>query len=287
MSLGPQAPSQLRAARTRAAGNSPAGFRHRRHDVVFLSLGLLLLVGCQRVEVLNDLREDDAVEVIVLLGEHGIAARKQARGSGEDAAWSIAVAPADAGSAFRVLTENERPRREPEGFAELLGGSRLVPTETEERARFLQAQCGELERTIEAMPGVVDARVHVSLPQRDRLAEYVAGTPPPAPTAAVLVKYRPTVGAPAAARFDGDEIARIVAASIERLEAANVTVIAKEVVPAAGSLPSPGPDPLFLFYLLAALTVLLVALALVLLARNRRLARQLQGLPARATAPRS
>ena len=40
----------------------------------------------------------------------------------------------------------------------------LVPTATEERVRAAQALSGELSRSLERLEGVLDARVHLSLP---------------------------------------------------------------------------------------------------------------------------
>ena len=255
----------------------------------FWVLGLaLLLAGCQRVDVMSALDEAQAVDLIVLLRQNGIAASKAAAGSGQDVLWSVSVSPSDASNAFLVLAENDQPRTEPQGFAELFGKSRMIPTETEERALFLHAQSGELERTIEAMPSVIDARVHISLPQRDRLAEYVEGTAPPAPTAAVFIKHwMEDEKTPASSRLDVTEIAELVASSIERLDKEHVTIVKKAVVPDTGKLPLAGPDPMLLFYPLAGLTVLLVGLSLFLLLRNRSLSRQLHEQPARATATRN
>lgn len=259
----------------------------RRHWILGLTL-TVFLGGCQKVEVMSGLDEGQAVDLIVLLRQNGIAASKGAVGTGQDVLFSVAVSPTDASNAFLVLAENDRPRTAPQGFAELFGKSKMIPTETEERALFLHAQSGELERTIESMPSVIDARVHISLPQRDRLAEYVEGTAPPVPTAAVFIKYwAEDEKTPNSSRLDVTEIAEIVASSIERLDKEHVTVVKKAIVPGTGRIPSAGPDPRVLFYPLAGLTVLLVGLSLFLLLRNRSLSRQLQEFPTRATAHRS
>ncbi|MEZ4649845.1 MAG: secretion protein [Candidatus Eisenbacteria bacterium] len=249
---------------------------------------VLLLVGCQKVDVMGGLSEAEAVDLIVLLRQNGISASKTGVGSGQDVLYSVTVSQPDASNAFLVLAENDRPRPEPQGFAELYGKSKMIPTETEERALFLHAQSGELERTIESMPSVIDARVHVSLPQRDRLAEYVSKNPAPEPTAAVFVKHWiEDDKTPASARLDVGEIRELVASSIDGLDKDHVTVVKKGIAPDTRKLPRSGPDPMMFFYPLAGLTVLLVGLSVFLLLRNRSLSRQLHEAPTRAAATRS
>ncbi len=244
---------------------------------------VLFLAGCQKVDVMTGMDEGDAVDLIVLLRQNGIAASKTPGGTGQDVLWSVSVRPTDASDAFLVLAENDRPRTAPQGFGELFGKSKMIPTETEERALFLQAQSGELERTLEAMPSVIDARVHLSIPQRDRLREVALGEKTPVPTASVLVKHWfEDEELPPAARLDVAQIQSLVAGGIERLDRENVTVVLKPVAPTTGPAMDSGPDPMVLFYPLAGFTVLLVAMLIFLTLRNRSLSRQLD----EAAAPR-
>ena len=146
-----------------------------------------LLPGCADDPLLHDLAERQASEVLVALDEEGVAATK-VRQEGTEAAWTITVPRGEAGKAHRVLAARQLPRARPQGLGEVFGAGGMVPTPVEERARWLHALSGELARSIEALDGVVEARVHLGLPSDDPLH---AGARP-APRAAVLVKCRPS-----------------------------------------------------------------------------------------------
>ncbi len=237
---------------------------------------LLVTTGCNTVELTSGLSESSATEVIVVLRGNGITAEKISDESGQEKTWTVTVASGRASDAWQVLVENELPRDEPKGFAEFFGKSKLIPTETEEKAIFLQAICGELARTIEAMPSVIDARVHVSIPDKDPLRRVVEGEEPPQATAAVMVKHwKAGDGALPEERIDERDIKTLVAASVEGLKSDKVTVVTKSVTRAI----PPKLDPLAgganYFLPLAGLAGLLVILLLLTMMKNRSLTRQL------------
>jgi type III secretion protein J len=109
----------------------------------------------------------------------------------------------------------------------------MVPTPTEEHALYLHALGGELARSVEAIDGVVEARVHVGLPQPDPLRP---GDRPP-PRAAVLVKCR-AAACPAVRQLEAG-IRSLVAGAADGLDAGSVSVV---IAPAAEAAP-PAPAP--------------------------------------------
>ncbi|MBW2464786.1 MAG: hypothetical protein JRH11_24265, partial [Deltaproteobacteria bacterium] len=125
-----------------------------------------IATGCQAT-IASELDEAQANAVVVALDGNGIGATKE-RSPGSDA-WDVRVPNDDVGPALSVLRSANLPREEAPGLAEIFGEPALIPTATEERARWVAAQSGELARSIEAMDGVLDARVHLALPMgRDR-----------------------------------------------------------------------------------------------------------------------
>lgn len=239
---------------------------------------VLLSAGCGKVNVISELGESEALEIIVLLRQNGITATKMPIEGGQEVLWTVAVDSRDAGNAFLVMSENELPRDQPKGFEAFFGQSKLIPTETEEKAIFLQAQSGELSRTIERMPSVIDARVHISIPNHDPLRQLMEGEKPPRPTASVFVKYwLPNENTPAESRLNESDIKRLIAGSIEQLEASDVDVVMKAVRQDMSGMTAHtgGPDPTMLFYPLAGLTVLLVLIVVVMAMRHRSLSRQM------------
>ena len=192
----------------------------------------LVLGGCGGEEILHGLAEPQANEVVVALDEAGIAATK-IREDGADAGWTVSVDARDAGHAQRVLAERSLPRARPAGFAEVFSKGSMVPTPTEEHALYLHALGGELARSVEAIDGVVEARVHVGLPQPDPLRPGER----PAPRAAVLVKCRPA--ACAAVRGLEPGIRALVAGAADGLDAGAVSVVIAPAAEAAERPPAP------------------------------------------------
>ena len=197
----------------------------------------VLAVGCS-AEVQHGLDERQANEIQTVLLERGFRARKRVE-EGRPPTWAVEVEPADAADAVRVLAELGLPRPRPAGVRELLKPG-LVPDPLEQHALLLEAQSGELSRTLEGVDGVVSARVHLVRPQPTR-----AGVPPAPTKAAVYLRVQPAAAAHLAVRRD--ELRALVAGSVEGLEPAAVTLVLSEVVttvPPRGTAPErPGWRP--------------------------------------------
>ncbi|WP_324670366.1 flagellar basal-body MS-ring/collar protein FliF [Geochorda subterranea] len=108
------------------------------------------------------------------------------------------------------------PRNSVVGF-EILNQTNLGLTDYERRLRYYWALQGELTRTIRAIQGVADARVHIVIPERSL---FVAEQRPA--TASVLLELLPGFSlAPAQVRG----IVNLVSNSVENLRPENVTVV--------------------------------------------------------------
>ena len=134
----------------------------------------------------------------------GISADKTPE-DGQANAYKIVVARAEAGRAFALLEAHDLPKRSWRGLSDTFSGGTLLPSPTEDRARYGAALAAELERSLEEIPGVVSARVHLALPPEESLVGEAAHA---RPTASVLLKTpphaaaraRPTCGASSPAR---------------------------------------------------------------------------------------
>ncbi len=196
-------------------------------------LAVLLLLpemGCS-TRVQHGLDERQANEIQTVLVERGFRARKVVE-DGRPPTWAVEVEAADAADAVRVLAEQGLPRARPAGVRELLKPG-LVPDPVEQHALLLEAQSGELERTLEAVDGVVSARVHLVRPQLSR-----NGVPSAPTKAAVYLRAQPV----ATAKIESmkDELRALVAGSVEALEPAAVTLVVSEVV---STVPRRAPAP--------------------------------------------
>jgi type III secretion protein J len=222
-----------------------------------------LVLGCS-ARVQQGLDERQANEIQTVLVERGFGARKAVE-DGRPPTWAVEVDPVDAADAVRVLAELGLPRARPAGVRELLRPG-LVPDPVEQHALLLEAQSGELARTLEAVDGVVSARVHLVRPQPVR-----AGAPIPPTKAAVYLRARPA----AAAHLESmrEELRGLVAGSVEGLEPAGVTLVVSEVVsgvPPRAPPPRAGWAPVLLGGLLLGVGALGGGLVLLLRRRHAR-----------------
>jgi type III secretion protein J len=226
--------------------------------LVLLGLGAS---GCS-ARVQHGLDERQANEIQTVLLERGFRARKVVE-DGRPPTWAVEVESADGADAVRVLAELGLPRTRPAGVRELLKPG-LVPDALEQHALLIEAQSGELARTLEAVDGVVSARVHLVRPQPTRSGASAAPT-----KAAVYLRARPA--AAVRLRAMADELRMLVAGSVEGLEPGAVTLVVSEVVsgvpPRAPPPPSSGWAPALLG---SALLLLGGAVSMVLLKMRRR-----------------
>lgn len=155
---------------TRAATMSDIGrtvaesFRHRRMPLIACCVALFALTALAfwwiqkpgQQLLFGDLREADAAEIVQSLGE-----------------WKVPYEITDGGKAIRVPTDRVYetrmrlvsagiPRGGHVGF-ELFDDSDFGVTEFAQRVNYQRALQGEIERTIASLPGVENARVHLTI----------------------------------------------------------------------------------------------------------------------------
>ncbi len=212
--------------------------------------------ACGGEEILHGLEEPQANQVLVALGEGGIRASKR-REEGTEAGWTILVPGPEGAHARRILADRELPHPRTPGIAEVFGKGSMVPSNVEERALYHHALAGELSRSVQAIDGVVEARVHLALPPPDPIRPDA----PRSPRAAVLVKCRPEARARVEPLVPG--IRSLIAGAAEGLDPAAVSVVIAE---ASFSRPSPEPPARPTARLLVAASVLAAALGLALAA---------------------
>ena len=183
--------------------------------------GLLLVgtVGGCKADIEHGLDERQANRSMLLLDEAGISADKTEEDRGT---FVLAVPRADAARAVSVLAAHDLPRPAQKGIAETFASGSLLPSPIEEQARLLAATAAELERTLEGLPGVLSARVHLAAPAPGPLPGLETSAKGRT-TASVLVKVdRPLpIG-------DG-EVRQIVAGAVPELVVSDVSVVVARV----------------------------------------------------------
>jgi type III secretion protein J len=155
--------------------------RFRRRAVLFLFLCLLL--GACRTEVYQGLTENAANELLSALLERSIPAEKLNQGKN---GFTVAVDEADQLRALSVLRDLGLPKPDYEGLGKVFRKEGMMSSPVEELARLAYALSQEISASCSRLDGVVDARAHVVLSERDA----ATGTSTPA-SAAVMLRYAP------------------------------------------------------------------------------------------------
>jgi len=179
---------------------------------------LVLLVACS-AEVVHDLPETEANEVLAVLQQHGIVATKILANE-EQNTWTVTVARDATARAWAILEEYKLPRDKTRGFQEIFGQSKLVVTPLEQKALYLEALQGEISRSLQSIDAVIEARVHLVLPERD-----LTGRATGKAKASVIVEYQPS--SQGQAPIQVAEIQALVAHAVEELDPGSVSVILK------------------------------------------------------------
>lgn len=221
--------------------------------------------------VATGLEEVDANRVVVALDRAGIDATKTADEQAEGR-FRVEVPRDEAARALATMGAEELPRARARAAGDAKGA--LVPSQAAEHARIVQGLASELERTLEAVTGVLVARVHLSVPEESPLRD----GPPAKATASVLVEHRGTTPPLAEAA-----VQRLVAGGAPGLSPENVSVVLlarpAHAVDARAELSHVGPfavtraGALLLKGALAGLVLAVLALTAATLALWTRLAR--------------
>lgn len=244
-------------------------------------LGLIglcgLFAGCD-AELYHDLSERRANEALLALREAGLRADKheQRSANSRGPSFTLVVPRSEESRALVVLGQRGLPRlpEKPSPSA-----SKLLVSPAEQRSENTAALSASLADTLERLPEVAEARVHLALPDADPLSP----TGSLRPTASVLLRLR------APLPVKPSDVAELIARSVPGLDAQDVAVV-RAPFPAdhaADKLPplvavgpllvAPESRPLTLFF--AGLMILLVVGSGVFLrlAWTRRPARSRQG----------
>jgi len=136
--------------------------------LIGMMAAVLLLAGCDRETTLHSgLEERQANLVMAALLDAGIDCHKA---PGEEGTWNVTVVESKFADAVNLLEKAGLPRMTHQGVGEVFKKTGMISSPSEERIRFMDALAQDLAKTISGIDGVVDARVHVVLPENDPFA---------------------------------------------------------------------------------------------------------------------
>ena len=104
---------------------------------------------------------------------------------GEEGTWDVTVVESRFADAVNLLEKAGLPRQPHQGIGEVFKKTGMISSPSEERIRFMDALAQDLAKTISSIDGVVDARVHVVLPENDPFARHALPS-----SAAVAIRSR-------------------------------------------------------------------------------------------------
>lgn len=124
-----------------------------------LLLLLLLLTGCKQQDILNNLSQQQANEVLAVLQRQNIYAEKKYEGKN---GYTVSVEERDFAAAVDWLKIYDLPARPDINVSQMFPSDSLVSSPRAEKARLYSAIEQRLEQTLRSMDGIMSARVHVS-----------------------------------------------------------------------------------------------------------------------------
>jgi type III secretion protein J len=151
-------------------------------SALVLLLFCLLFSGC-KVNLYQDLTEASANEMLSALLVHGIAANKVSLGK---TGFAVAVDEQDQLTSLSILRDLGLPKPAYESLGSVFRKEGMMSSQTEERSRLSYALGQELAASCARLDGVVEARVHVVLSEKDQ----ITGRITPA-SAAIMLRYVP------------------------------------------------------------------------------------------------
>lgn len=236
--------------------------------MLVLALGsMMLLAACSQKDLYSKQTEQQANEMVAALRVAGLAAEKEAREGGKS--YAVTVSSQDFARAMEVLTAGGYPRKIRQSFVEIYPKSGFVTAPTEERARLSYALQESLAGTLSKIDGVVEADVHVSIPEKDHLSEKLV----PA-KASVFIKHRADLDMNAQV----GQIKGLVVNAIEGLPYDNVTVALFKADPLPVASPAKTADRVDQLTMalagVAAFGVLVIVFAIWVWLRQRRQAKR-------------
>ncbi|EHR71425.1 type III secretion apparatus lipoprotein, YscJ/HrcJ family [Burkholderiales bacterium JOSHI_001] len=189
------------------------------------------LAACGEQALYSNLSERQANEMVAALRAGGLDAQKQI----QDGHYAVLTAPGQFAPAMQLLNAQGLPRETFDTMGKVFKREGFVSSPLEERARLQHAMSQEIANTLAQIDGVVTARVHLVVPERNPLADKAQ----PA-AASVFIKHRPERDM---AMLE-TKIKALVVNSIEGLAYDNVTValFPADAMP-AGSNPTPPDSP--------------------------------------------
>jgi len=150
-----------------------------------IGINYLTACGAQSSTIIADnLNQDRANNVILILGENGIRANLNVN---KDGSYSIGVSRGNQIKAISILKQNGQPQKNFTSLGEEFKKDGFISSPLEEQNRFIYALDQEISEMLSQLDGVISVNTQISLPApSDNLWQADKSQP----GASVLIRYK-------------------------------------------------------------------------------------------------
>lgn len=148
---------------------------------IFALLTLLFLITGCKTELYGGLSEKEGNEMFAILYNAGLSIEKE---TDKDRFVTLLVEEEQSASAIQILKNNGFPKDRFTNIGDVFSKDGLISSPTEEKARLIYALSQEISSTLSQIDGVLTARVHVVMSEKN---EYNRKSAPP--SASVFIKH--------------------------------------------------------------------------------------------------
>ncbi len=195
--------------------------------LIFVVLLAMVAACSPKVTLFNQLSEAEANEVYSVLLRSGFDVEKSQLEEG----FIVQVPKSMAGEALDLLSAQGLPRDRKKSMNDIFPENSMISSPLQERARYLFALSQELERTLMTIDGVIEARVHIVLPERSVVNEKISPS-----SVSVFVKHNETSPFPAYL----SQIRELIVSSIPTMSKENIKdVVSIVAIPVPSRLEQP------------------------------------------------
>ena len=187
----------------------------------FVFLFCILAMACNEVDIVHDLQERDANEILVVLNMHNIHANKEKSEKNQEVTWIVKVKASDEQLSRSVLVANNLPRVRLGGLMGICQDAGMILTPKTEKCRELLAYKGEIINLLESVACVVSADVVLNIPEKLDFPD--EKTVQLHPTATASVKY--LKDCTAGTKLSEQRVQDIVANAVSGLDPRDVAVV--------------------------------------------------------------
>lgn len=200
-----------------------------------IAVSSIFLTGCGSTKtIISVSSEKEANEIVAILSNKGISAKKEFASNDQGGSWGISVPSDKEYNSIAIITRQGFPRAKTLDIISIFSPSGLMPSSQEDQIRYQAVLEAQLSNTIKEFDGIIDAAVNISLYQNLKMNERdLRSGRPTELKASVYVKHTGILDNPSSQM--AFKIKKIVAGRLIGLDPENVYVVGERVSDIGGT----------------------------------------------------